>query len=226
MKWGPLETLRPAQIEAIQRKTPIAYLPWGALEWHSLHNPVGLDGLSGRAFAEALAKRTGGVVLPAVYAGTDTIKTLHPFGHTLEHKASTVRTLCREYLDELADCGYRVLVLVIGHVGGGHLKALREASAAFSKKNKKVRVWAMPVTEPLEGRFRGDHAALNETSFQMLIRGESVDLKRLPKGRPLTLPVDGIWGQDPRKATAARGARMKAAFVRRAVPRIRRMLEA
>lgn len=224
MTWGAMERLRPGQIDAIRKRTPLAYLPWGALEWHSLHNPVGLDGLAARALSEALARKTGGVVLPPVYAGTDTIKTLHPFGHTLEHREGTIRILCREYLEELADGGWKVLVVVMGHVGGAHVRAVRETAAAFAKRHPRLRVWAMPAPEPLEGAFRGDHAAVNETSLQMLTHPTLVDLKRLPKGRPLTLPKDGIWGQDPRKATAARGRRIRAAFLRKAVPRVRKLL--
>mgnify|MGYP006201188507 CR=1 FL=1 len=30
---------------AVRAEAPVAYLPWGALEWHSYHAPIGLDGL-------------------------------------------------------------------------------------------------------------------------------------------------------------------------------------
>ena len=222
--WGDLERLRPGQIQAIRKRTPVAYLPWGALEWHGRHNPVGLDGLIARAFSEALARETGGIVLPAVYAGTDTIKTLHPFGHILEHAPGTVRTLCREFLEQLAQERYRVIVVVLGHVGGKHVKAVQEAAAVFSKKHRRVRVWAMPLPEPVEKTYRGDHAAVNETSIQMHAHPGSVDLALLPRGRELTLERDGVWGEDPRKATASRGRRIRSAFLRNAVPRIRKLL--
>ena len=58
MNWGFYELLRPAQIEAVREKAPIAYIPWGALEWHSYHNPIGLDGLKARGLCEALAQET------------------------------------------------------------------------------------------------------------------------------------------------------------------------
>jgi creatinine amidohydrolase len=53
--WGRYENLRPAQIDAIRAQTPLAYLPWGALEWHSYHAPIGLDGIKAQELCEALA---------------------------------------------------------------------------------------------------------------------------------------------------------------------------
>jgi len=38
-----LEWLRPHQIAAQREKADIAFLPLGSLEWHGLHNPIGLD---------------------------------------------------------------------------------------------------------------------------------------------------------------------------------------
>ncbi|NUM68336.1 creatininase family protein [candidate division KSB1 bacterium] len=116
--WGKYEQLRPAQIAAIRARTPIAYLPWGALEWHSYHAPIGLDGIKAHGLCEALAKETGGVVLPAVYVGTDTIKPYKGFHHTIEHNAETVTKLCLEFLQQLADEDFKVIVLVTGHYGG------------------------------------------------------------------------------------------------------------
>ena len=36
------EFLRPDEYNAIRKTEPIAYLPWGAHEWHGLHNPLGV----------------------------------------------------------------------------------------------------------------------------------------------------------------------------------------
>ncbi len=131
--WGFYERLRPDQIEAIRDRAPIAYLPWGALEWHSYHAPVGLDGLQALGQCRALAQATGGVVLPPVYVGTDTIKPFKGFPHTIEHRAETVRALCREFLSGLEDEDFRVVVIVTGHCGGGHVDALRETVEAFGR---------------------------------------------------------------------------------------------
>lgn len=224
LSWGRLERLRPAHIEAIHARTPVAYLPWGALEWHSAHNPVGLDGMQALGQCCALAGRTGGVVLPPVYVGTDTIKPFKGFRHTIEHSAATVRTLCREFLEQLVDEGFSVIVIVTGHCGGGHVEALREVTDAFATSHPAADVVLIPSFEPIQEVYPSNHAARGETSFQLLFEPETVDLTQIPPGPAPTLDEDGVWGEDPRDATAEEGAAMLALFVERTVPRIDALL--
>jgi creatinine amidohydrolase len=61
--------LRPRQLVARRRALPVAYLGLGILEWHGLHNPLGLDGLKAHGVACYLAERLGGVALPPLYWG-------------------------------------------------------------------------------------------------------------------------------------------------------------
>ncbi len=223
--WGKYEQLRPAQIAAIRARTPIAYLPWGALEWHSYHAPIGLDGIKAHGLCEALAKETGGVVLPAVYVGTDTIKPYKGFHHTIEHNAETVTKLCLEFLQQLADEDFKVIVLITGHYGEGHVKAIQAAAEVFRTSYPDIGLWAMPDSEPLEDAFPKNHAARGETSFQLLFKPELVDLSQLPAERAATLEDDGVWGEDPRRASSAEGAKMLQVFLENAVPKICRLLE-
>ncbi|MBZ0294596.1 MAG: creatininase family protein [Anaerolineae bacterium] len=223
--WGKYELLRPSQIEAIRAEAPIAYIPWGALEWHSYHNPIGLDGLKARALCEALAEQTGGVVLPPVYAGTDTIKPFKGFYHTIEHAESTVQTLCREYMAGLVDEGFKVIILLTGHYGREHVRALKETTEQFASENPQVRVWTLTDYEPHEGHFEGNHAAKGETSYMMLYYPDSVDLSLLPADRRTTLDDDGVMGLDPREASAEHGQEELEVLVQNTVPKIRQLLE-
>ena len=223
--WGRYERLRPDQIEAVRARAPIAYIPWGALEWHSYHNPVGLDGLQALGQCCALAEATGGVVLPPVYVGTDTIKPFKGFGHTVEHAAETVRALCQEFLAGLADEDFRVVVIVTGHCGGGHTDALGETVAAFAEANPQTGVLLVPSFEPTQDTYPSNHAARGETSYQLLFDPDLVDLSRLPADREATLDGDGIWGRDARDASADEGAAILALFLERTVPTIRHLLD-
>lgn len=63
------ERLRPRQIAAEIKEVPVAYLPIGILEWHSFHNPYGLDGLKAKGLACRLAEELGGLVMPIMYWG-------------------------------------------------------------------------------------------------------------------------------------------------------------
>ncbi len=223
--WGKYEQLRPAQIEAIRRHAPVAYLPWGALEWHSYHAPIGLDGIKAQGLCEALAKEIGGVVLPAVYVGTDTIKPYKGFHHTIEHGAETVTKLCLEFLHQIADENFKVIVLITGHYGEGQVKAIQSAAEAFRARHPHLGLWAFPDSEPLEGAYPKNHAARGETSFQLLFKPELVDLSALPAGRETTLEDDGVWGEDPRQGSAAEGASMLQVFLQNALPKIRKLLQ-
>ena len=201
MPWGNYERLRPAQIEAIRAEYPIAYLPWGALEWHSYHAPIGLDGMKAHGLCTAMARQTGGVVLPPVYIATDTIKPLKGFKHTLEHAEDTIKTLCREFLEQLADEGFKVLIIMTGHYGGVHQDAAGRYRQRICGRAPRPKGLGLPDKEPMEGHFNGDHAAIGETSFQLLFDADLVDLSLVPQDRAPTLDDDGVWGDDPKNAT-------------------------
>lgn len=224
--WGQLDRLRPAAIDAIKAATPIAYIPWGAIEWHSYHAPVGLDGHQALGQCTALATATGGVVLPPIYVGTDTIKPFKGFPHTLEYDGTVVRALARQTLEQLAAEDFRVLVIVTGHCGGAHVDALRETVEAFAESGSDAEVLLIPSFEPIQAEHPSNHAARGETSFQMLFEPETVDLSAQPPGPPPTLDDDGVWGEDPRDATADEGRAMLSLFVSRTVPAILSLLNA
>jgi creatinine amidohydrolase len=224
--WGHYERLRPAQIDAIRREVPVAYLPWGALEWHSYHNPIGLDGMKAHGLLTALAQRCGGIVLPPVYIGTDTIKPFKGFPHTIEHAQELVTALMREFLEQLVDERFEAIVFLTGHYGGRHVEAQKNATQQFLQKHPGFPVWAFADWQPLEGHYPMNHAAHGETSLQMHLVPGLVDLSLLPTDREATLDDDGVWGIDPRTATAADGAAMTRTFVEQSAPRVAALLEA
>ncbi len=221
---GVLIHLRPARIEAIRAAAPIAYVPWGALEWHGVHAPVGLDGMQADGQCRALARVTGGIVLPVVYAGTDTIKPFKGFPHTVEHAAATVEALAGELFDGLADEGWRVVVVVTGHAGGGHTDALERARVAFAARRPDVVALLVTSFSPIADTYAPNHAARGEVSFQLLFRPGDVDLSAIPDGPAPTLDDDGVWGDDPRLATAAEGDAMLRLFVDRVAADVRAAL--
>lgn len=225
LHWGKYETLRPHQIDAIREKTPVAFVPWGAIEWHSYHNPIGLDGLKAHGLCAAVARETGGVVLPPMFVGTDVIKDLIGFKHTFSHSAEVVRGLIREVLEQLADEGFRVIVLCTGHYGAGQVKAVEEVAQAFREAHPEIGLWAFPDSEVFGDDYPGNHAAHGETSLQLVFGPEYVDLNQLPADRVATLDDDGVLGEDPRTATQADGLAMVRLFVERAAPRVRAMAE-
>lgn len=213
--WGQYERLRVGQIEAIRRKRAIAYIPWGALEWHSYHNPIGLDGIVAEGICRATAARTGGIVLPPVYIATSTIKRLKGFGHTLEHSEGVIRQLADELLAQLVEEEFKVIALLTGHCGQPHYDILQKAGERCAARHPEVRVVVLTETDRLQGMAERNHAARGETSLQLYFAPETVDLSLLPKDRAATLDDDGVLGEDPRHATAEEGERLTRAFAER-----------
>lgn len=61
--------LRPRAMTERRDAVPVAYMGLGILEWHGLHNPLGLDGVKANGIACHLARELGGIVMPTQYWG-------------------------------------------------------------------------------------------------------------------------------------------------------------
>ncbi len=230
-KWGLYERLRPGQIDEILAESPIAYLPWGSLEWHGPHNPIGLDALKVWHLAQMAAQRTGGVVWPPIFAGYMTMKPHAGFKKTIEVPAEVIMGLANAYLDELADEGFKLAVIVMGHYGAEHVKALTHVAENWPKvraKGRDMKVWAFPEykVRPEGATPSGDHAGLYETSLMMFFDADLVDLSTLPaEGEVTGIEAGfGIGGEDPRQATAELGRRIAEEIVEGIVAGVRERL--
>lgn len=215
--WGRYEHLMPDEIEAILARHPVAYLPWGALEYHGRHAAVGLDGLKAHGLCCQLAGVAGGLVLPPVYVAANTMKAVKDLSHrrhSLNFSEGTLRILAREHLDQLADEGFRVVFVLCGHVGQPHYDIIRDEARQFNARQTTTRALATSETDLVSPDLvKVNHAALGEISFLLHTNPECVDLTRLPSDRVPTLEQDAVWGPDPREATAEKGRRYAAAFV-------------
>lgn len=63
------QMLRPRELVKRREQVPVAYFGIGILEWHGLHNPLGLDGVKANGIACHLARTLGGVVMPTQFWG-------------------------------------------------------------------------------------------------------------------------------------------------------------
>jgi len=62
-----MQFMRPGQLEQAARRFPVAYVPFGCIEWHGKHLPLGTDALKAHGILVKCAERYGGVVFPPVY---------------------------------------------------------------------------------------------------------------------------------------------------------------
>ena len=62
-----MQFMWPAQLEAAGRKFPAVYVPFGPIEWHGVHLPLGNDAIKAHGILVECAEKFGGVVYPPVY---------------------------------------------------------------------------------------------------------------------------------------------------------------
>lgn len=215
--WGRYEYLMPTEIEVIFARHPIAYLPWGALEYHGQHAAIGLDGLKAHGLSCELARSAGGLVLPPVYVAANTIKGVADLPHkrhSLDFSEAALRGLAQEYFAQLADEKFRIIFVLCGHVGQPHYDIIKDEARRFNETHPTVRVIATSETDLVSPDLViVNHAALGEISLLMHTNPECVDLRRLPADRVPSLEQDAVWGPDPRTASAEKGQLYAAAFV-------------
>ena len=65
-----MQFMRPGQLEAAARNFPVVYVPFGLIEWHGRHLPLGNDALKAHGILVKTAEKFGGVVYPPSRAGT------------------------------------------------------------------------------------------------------------------------------------------------------------
>jgi creatinine amidohydrolase len=188
-----MQFMRPGQLEAAGRKFPVVYVPFGLIEWHGRHLPLGNDAIKAHAILVKCAERFGGVVYPPVY--------FHA-GFQQEHLVPVLT----DVFNRLKRTGYRVILGVSGHNIREQIdmidKALAPVIADGTVAGKGF--WEMTLSQGPESS--SDHAAKWETSNMMFFYPELVDLAELGDG-PLNLdmkPPSGIGGQDPRKHASAK----------------------
>jgi creatinine amidohydrolase len=203
------ERLRPAQIVELREACPVAYLPIGTIEWHGIHNPLGLDTLKIHGLMIECAKKIGGLVFPPLYYGESREQALMETNYSgkegihqgmnlpsenfasgymcksLHEQNRMYNDLLVHIFHEIKSLGFKMLV-----VGAGHYPLLdhaRSAAAFFHQEQSrpKMPVWAMTGYELVQGRFNpcGDHAGKWETSMLMHLDPGMQDLAGLPEDR-------------------------------------------
>ena len=212
--WGCYERLLPREIEAIAEARSVAYLPWGALEYHGHHAATGLDGLKAHGLCKALAAAEGGLVLPPVYIAAKKAPGLEFPRHSLDFAESTLSLLAREHFDQLADECFRVVFTLCGHVGQPHYDLIKAEAVAANERHANTHFIATSETDLVSpDLFIVNHAALGEIALLMATDPDCVKLDRLPQDREPTLEQDAVWGPDPRTASAELGHQFIAGFI-------------
>jgi len=191
-----LEALFPEQLQERLDSCPALVLPFGTIEWHSYHLPLGLDGLVAQGLAERVAGMLDAVLAPVSYWAAGGV----PYPYTLNLPGSIVEPLLETLFEQFAAMGFRLIVGLTGHFGLEQTLVLKRAAVKVMRCSP---VTILPATEydmTTDIGYKGDHAATGETSLLWALRPELVRLDAVPADAQL----DGILGLDPRGSASER----------------------
>ena len=188
---------------AIQQAQGTCLLPFGILEKHGPHLPLGTDLLNVRHAALHAAEQEYAVVFPEYYFG-QIFEAKHEPG-TVAYSTHLQLELLQETTDEMARNGCKKVIIVNGHGGNENLLPFF-AQTQLEKPHDYV-VYVLGLVEPPPGGPPQKSTAINwhageaETSKMMISRPDLVHLDRATSEsgadqKRLNLPDNvytGIW---------------------------------
>ena len=194
-----MQFMRPSQLEAASRAFPVVYVPFGLIEWHGRHLPLGNDALKAHGILVKCAETYGGVVYPPVFFP----HAIHnpQTGELVESDREWKLAMVTALFEGLKQTGFRVIIGVSGHNIQTQIDLINEGLKPVIADGTitGIGLWEMSLSQC--DQSNSDHAAKWETSNMMFFYPDLVDMSQLRTG-PLTpdmKPPHGINGLDPRE---------------------------
>jgi len=164
---------------AIQQSQGTCLLPFGILEKHGEHLPLGTDLLKVRYAALRAAEQEYAIVFPEYYFG-QIFEAQHEPG-TIAYSSHLQLELLQETTDEMARNGCRKVIIVNGH--GGNENLLPFFAQTQLEKPRDYVVYVLPILgAPADGPPKKTsvdmHAGESETSKMLIARPDLVHLDR------------------------------------------------
>ena len=189
------EKLRPADLEKAVKILPVAYLVLSPLEWHGEALSFGTDPVIGTEIAELAWKKTGGVLIPTLYVGSETeYKDWTSTGltsfwgmewNTKEKNPGSlyisnyiVELLVRDVLALIEREGFRVCVIVSGHGATEYTRILKSFEDLYANRPMKVfysNLVEMDRPADIDFPGSGGHADFEEASILGAVDPSLVD---------------------------------------------------
>jgi len=195
--------LLPHQFFARRAECPVLYFPLGPLEWHGVHISPGMDALNAEAVAEELARRTGGVVYPTLYMGSERYHTeefveklrIDPVKYTnslgmdfgsgevvpsVYFTEDVFAIALREHLRKLMELDFKVILILSGHAAQPHMEIIKRIADEFNRFNPQTTIIVRVAISAGKDDKGVGHANKLETALLMHIAPDSVDISQLP----------------------------------------------
>jgi creatinine amidohydrolase len=169
-------------VQAVHQSQGVCVLPFGILEKHGPHLPIGTDLLDVRyAVMNAVAQEYA-VVFPEYYFGQIFEAQQEP--GTVAYSLTTQLTLLQETVKEMARNGCKKVVIVNGHGGNNSLLPLFAQAQLATPRDYVVYVFGLPhVNVPGRPAMKSDpkndmHAGETETANMLVARPDLVHMDR------------------------------------------------
>ncbi|UCD12927.1 MAG: creatininase family protein [Thermoplasmatales archaeon] len=142
-----LEELSWKQIEELDKKKTVFFIPISPLEEHGPHLPVGTDYLMARDAAKKAVKTLNKkkpdftyVLFPAIPLGYSKMASCFP--GTVSTHVKAVKAIVHDVCSSLARFGFQYVVICTFHMDLGHLKGI------YAAIHKVMREYSIKVAEP------------------------------------------------------------------------------
>jgi creatinine amidohydrolase len=168
-------------VQAIQRAQDTCVLPFGILEKHGPHLPLGTDLLNIRYVAVHAAEQEFAVVFPEYYFGQIS-EARHEPG-TISYSPQMQLSLLQETTDEMARNGCKKIIIANGHGGNESLLPYFAQNQMAAPHDYVVYVFGLPDLDqpgrPAQHTTLDMHAGERETSHLMISRPDLVHMDRV-----------------------------------------------
>ncbi|AXC10491.1 Creatinine amidohydrolase [Acidisarcina polymorpha] len=177
-KWEELTA--PDFVQAIHESQGVCLMPFGIIEKHGPHLPLGTDLLDVRFAVMNAVQQEYAVVFPEYYFGQIFEAQQEP--GTLAYSLSTQLSLLQETVKEMARNGCKKIVIVNGHGGNESLLPLFAQAQLATPRDYVVYVFGLPRRDvpgrPALKTKTDMHAGETETSAMLIARPDLVHQDR------------------------------------------------
>jgi creatinine amidohydrolase len=177
-KWEELTA--PDFVQAVRQSQGVCVLPFGIIEKHGPHLPLGTDLLDVRYAVTNAVKQEYAVVFPEYYFGQIFEAQQQP--GTVSYSLSTQLVLLQETVKEMARNGCKKVVIVNGHGGNNSLLPLFAQAQLATPRDYVVYVFGLPNLNvpgrPAMKTPMDMHGGEAETSHMLAARPDTVHVDR------------------------------------------------
>ncbi|OGB90665.1 MAG: hypothetical protein A3G35_19085 [candidate division NC10 bacterium RIFCSPLOWO2_12_FULL_66_18] len=181
-----LANLTKDEFAAAMRAGRWLLLPFGAVEQHGPHLPLGTDLFYAEHICAAVAERIHGLVAPPLPYGV--CRTMRNFPGTISLTPATLGAVVREVVAEYIRHGGRKFALITGHAEPAQMEAMREAVLPLVNADPGLIVLTIgpydfldPIRREADLVSTDGHAGSIETSEMLVVAEEAVRMDRIPK---------------------------------------------